>query len=178
MLQIDTAKRFALVFFEQALMSSSAGWRPFHQSPLRTEDIHCAQCDMPRASMTLRTKLIVSLVTTVIITMFVHGYWSIQQDRENLVREMRVGMIGLSRSIQAALRYIYGEEKDVKATQNFIDSLGRSGNIHGIVVYDGSGKRIAVSVSLTDTKEFPNLDPAPVLSMARSFSVVAAPVTT
>jgi signal transduction histidine kinase len=120
---------------------------------------------MPTASMTLRTKLIVSLVTTVIITMFVHGYWSIQQDRENLVREMRVGMIGLSRSIQAALRYIYGEEKDVKATQNFIDSLGRSGNIHGIVVYDGSGKRIAVSVSLTDTKEFPNLDPAPVLSI-------------
>src|SRR6266542_4173149 len=115
--------------------------------------------------MKLGTKLILCLVSTLIVIMLVHGYWSIQQDRENIVREMRVGMMGLSRSIQAALRYIYGEERDVKATQNFIDGVGRSGNIHGVVVYDSSAKPIAISASLTDTNGYPNLDPAPVLNI-------------
>jgi signal transduction histidine kinase len=115
--------------------------------------------------MKLGTKLILCLVSTLIVIMLVHGYWSIQQDRENIVREMRVGMMGLSRSIQAALRYIYGEERDVKATQNFIDGVGRSGNVHGVVVYDSSAKPIAISASLTDTNDYPNLDPAPVLNI-------------
>src|SRR6266540_2743778 len=115
--------------------------------------------------MKLGTKLILCLVSTLVVIMLVHGYWSIQQDKENIVREMRVGMMGLSRSIQAALRYIYGVERDVKATQNFIDSVGRSGNIHGVVVYDSSANPIAISASLTDTKGYPNLDPAPVLNI-------------
>lgn len=115
--------------------------------------------------MRLGTKLIVLLVTTLIVTMLVHGYLSIQQDQENIVREMRVGMMGLSRSIQAALQYIYGEEAGIAATQKFIDGVGRRGNIHGLIVYDNSAKPIAVSVSLTDTQDFPHLDPAPVLNI-------------
>jgi len=115
--------------------------------------------------MRLGTKLILSLVATLIVTMSIHGYWSIQQDRENLVREMRVGMMGLSRSIQAALAYMYGEERDLKATQQFIDSIGRSGNIHGVVVYDSLARPIVISRSLTDTAPYPNLDPAPVLGI-------------
>jgi len=76
---------------------------------------------------------------------------------------MRVGMSGLSRSVQAALGYIYGEERGVKATQNFIDGVARAGNIHGIVVYDNSANRVAVSASLTDAESYPHLDPEPVL---------------
>lgn len=115
--------------------------------------------------MRLGTKLILLLVTTLIVTMLIHGYLSIRQDQENIVREMRVGMIGLSRSVQAALQYIYGDEGGIAATQKFIDGVGRAGNIHGLVVYDIAAKPVAVSVSLTDTKDFPNLDPAPVLNI-------------
>ncbi len=115
--------------------------------------------------MRLGTKLILSLVATLVVTMSIHGYWSIQQDRENMVREMRVGMTGLSRSIQAALGYMYGEERDLRATQQFIDSIGRAGNIHGVVVYDKFAKPVVVSRSLTDTASYPGLDPAPVLSI-------------
>lgn len=115
--------------------------------------------------MRLGTKLILWLTVTLMVTMSIHGYWSIQQDRENVVREMRVGMMGLSRSIQAALLYIYGEERDLKATQQFIDSIGRSGNVHGLVVYDSMAKPVVISRSLTDTQAYPNLDPAPVLNI-------------
>jgi len=115
--------------------------------------------------MKLGTKLILFLVTTLVVTMLGHGYLSIQQDRENILREMRVGMMGLSRSIQAALRYMYGDAGDVQATQNFIDSVARQGNIHGVVVYNRSAEPIVKSVSLTDTKDYPNLDPAPVLKI-------------
>jgi len=115
--------------------------------------------------MKLGTKLILWLVTTLIITMSVHGYWSIKQDQENIVREMQVGILGLSRSIQAALRYIYSDERDIKATQRFIDSIARSGNIHGVVVYDTSAKPIAISASLTDTTGYPDLDPRAMLEI-------------
>ena len=115
--------------------------------------------------MKLGTKLILSLVATLIMIMSVHGYWSIQQDRENTLREMRVGMIGLSRSIQAALRYIYSNERDINATQRFIDNIGRSGNIHGVIVYDTSAKPVAISVSLTDTAGYSVLDPRTVLEI-------------
>jgi two-component system NtrC family sensor kinase len=115
--------------------------------------------------MRLRTKLIIWLVATLVVVMFVHGYWSVQQDRENFVREMRVGMTGLSRSIQAALLYLVAEKRDVNATQNFIDSIGRSGNIHGIVVYDPQGKQIAVSASLTNRQSNPDLDPTSILAI-------------
>lgn len=115
--------------------------------------------------MKLGTKLILSLVATLIVIMSVHGYWSIEQDRENTLREMRVGMIGLSHSIQAALRYIYSEERDIGATQRFIDSIGGPGNIHGVVVYDASAKPIAISASLTDTADYPALDPRAMLEI-------------
>ena len=115
--------------------------------------------------MKLGTKLILFLVATLVVTMLGHGYLSIQQDRENILREMRVGMVGLSRSIQAALRYMYGDAADVQATQNFIDCVARPGNIHGVVVYDRAAKPVVTSVSLTDAKSGPNLDPAPVLTI-------------
>ncbi len=115
--------------------------------------------------MTLGTKLIIWLVGMVVVTMLGHGYLSIQQDRENIVREMRVGMMGLSRSIQAALQHIYGDEKDLKATQNLIDGVGRPGNIHGLVVYDASAIPLVISGSLSASRTIPILDPAPVLSI-------------
>jgi len=115
--------------------------------------------------MNLGTKLILSFVATLVIIMSLHGYWSIEQDRENTLREMRVGMIGLSHSIQAALRYIYSDERDINATQRFIDNIGQSGNIHAVVVYDTSAKPIATSASLTDTAGYPALDPRMVLDI-------------
>jgi signal transduction histidine kinase len=115
--------------------------------------------------MKLGTKLIIWLVSMVVVTMLSHGYLSIQQDRENIVREMRVGMSGLSRSIQAALQHIYGDEKDFKATQNLIDAVGRPGNIHGLVVYDPTAKPMVISGSLTASQTIPILDPAPVLNI-------------
>ncbi|HKY08722.1 MAG TPA: hypothetical protein VJQ55_10790 [Candidatus Binatia bacterium] len=115
--------------------------------------------------MKLGTKLIISLVATTIAIMLIHGYLSIQQDRENIVREMRVGMIGLGRSIQAALRYIYGDAGDIAATQNLIDGVGRTGNIHGVIVYDRNAVPVAVSASLKNSPEYPNLHAAPVLGI-------------
>ena len=115
--------------------------------------------------MKLGTKLIVCLVATLIVTMLGHGYLSIQQDRENILREMRVGMSGLSRSIQAALRYMYGDAGDIQATQNFINGVARLGNIHGVVVYDRSAKPVANSASLTDSEDYPTLEAAPVLKI-------------
>jgi signal transduction histidine kinase len=116
--------------------------------------------------MRLGTKLIVSLISTVVVIMLVHGYLSLRQDRENIVREMRVGMVGLSRSVQAALRSIYGDERDLTATKNFIDSVGRPGNIHGIVIYDRSAHQVALSASLIRSRDYPNLDPVPVLDIS------------
>jgi signal transduction histidine kinase len=115
--------------------------------------------------MKLGTKLIIGLVATLTLTMLGHGYLSIQQDRDNILREMRVGMTGLSRSIQAALRFMYGDAGDVQATQKFIDGVARAGNIHGVVVYDRNGKATVISISLTDTKDHPSLDPTPVLKI-------------
>ena len=116
--------------------------------------------------MRLGTKLVVSLISTIVIIMLVHGYLSLRQDEENILREMRVGMVGLSRSVQAALRFIYGDAGDVQATKDFIDGVGRPGNIHGLVIYDRSANPVALSVSLTRTQEYPNLDPAPVLGIS------------
>jgi signal transduction histidine kinase len=115
--------------------------------------------------MKLGTKLIVCLVATLIVTMLGHGYLSVQQDRENLLREMRVGMMGLSRSVQAALRYMYGDSGDIKATQSLIDGVGRAGNIHGVVVYDRAARPAAFSASLTESADHSNLDAAPVVSI-------------
>ncbi|MBI2088926.1 MAG: HAMP domain-containing protein [Deltaproteobacteria bacterium] len=113
--------------------------------------------------MKLGTKLIVYLVGVVVLTMLVHGYLSVRQDRENLVSEIRVGMRGFSRAIEAALRDLYADNHDLKATQEFVDRVGPRGNIHGIIVYDLQGKKVAVSSSLTEN--FPGLDPAPILAL-------------
>lgn len=53
--------------------------------------------------MNLGTKLIISLVAVIVLTMAVHGYLSIDQDRENIERELTVGMRGFSRVLQAGL---------------------------------------------------------------------------
>lgn len=114
--------------------------------------------------MKLGTKLIAYLLGAVIIVMTIHGYLSIQQERENFRRELRVGMRGLTRSVQAALNNIYGDDRNLLAAQEFIDKVGPRGNIHGLIVYNLAGEPIAVSVSLR-TKDFPELDPEPVVEM-------------
>src|SRR5574341_1467259 len=113
--------------------------------------------------MKLGTKLMLSLVTVTIVVMTIHGYLSIRQDRENLIEELRVGMRGLTRAVEAALEDVYGDERNLKATQELIDKIGPRGNIHGIVVYDAGGKRVAMSASLKE--DFPELDPRPVLGI-------------
>ena len=115
--------------------------------------------------MRLGTKLIIGLVFALIVIMLVHGYLSLRQDQENMTREMRVGMIGLARTVRVALQHAYGDEGNLRASQSLIDGIGRPGNIHGLVIYDRAGKRAAISVSLTDRGSVPNLDPAPVLNI-------------
>ncbi|HYY24479.1 MAG TPA: hypothetical protein VE689_03235, partial [Candidatus Udaeobacter sp.] len=59
--------------------------------------------------MRLGTKLIICLVTTIVVTMSIHGYYSIRQDEENITREIRVGMRGLTRATQVSLRSLYAD---------------------------------------------------------------------
>jgi signal transduction histidine kinase len=115
--------------------------------------------------MKLGTKLIVFLITTVIVTMTVHGYLSVQQDQKNVEREIRVGMRGFARAIQVSLGHFYGDLQDLAATQKFIDAVGPRGNIHGVILYDQEGKRVAVSASLRHGTDFPELDPAPIFAL-------------
>src|SRR3989338_1357342 len=112
--------------------------------------------------MKLGTKLVITLAATVVVTMTIHGYLSVSQDRENLIRELRVGMRGFSRAVQAALGNIYGDDQDLKSTQEFIDRVGPKGNIHGVIVFNLSGERQLVSASL-QKEGIPNFDPRPVL---------------
>lgn len=112
--------------------------------------------------MKLGTKLVVSLAATVVVTMTIHGYLSVSQDKENLIRELRVGMRGFSRAVQAALKDIYGDDQDLKSTQDFIDRVGPKGNIHAVVVFNSKGEQVAVSASLKK-EGIPNFDPRPVL---------------
>jgi len=49
--------------------------------------------------MKLGTKIIVLIVLTVALTMTVHGYLSIQQDEENVIRGIRVGMRGFAHDV-------------------------------------------------------------------------------
>ena len=115
--------------------------------------------------MKLGTKLIVFLVTTVIVTMTIHGYLSVQQDQENVEREMRVGMRGFARAIQASLKNSYGDLQDLSITRKFIDAVGPRGNIHGVILYDREGKQVAVSASLRHGEDFPDLDPTPIFAL-------------
>src|SRR5688572_12616194 len=109
--------------------------------------------------MKLGTKLIVSLVVIILVTMTVHGYLSIEQDRENVMREIRVGMRGFSRAVHTALRDLYADRHNLQATQDFASTVGPRGNIHGLIVYNLNAERIALSSSLRYPNDFAELHP-------------------
>jgi two-component system, NtrC family, sensor kinase len=115
--------------------------------------------------MKLGTRLIVSLVVTILVTMTVHGYLSIQQDRENVTREIRVGMRGFSRAIHSALRDLYADGHNLQATQEFANTVGPRGNIHGLIVYDLNAEPVALSSSLRYPNDFAELDPTAILKL-------------
>ena len=112
--------------------------------------------------MNLGTKLILSLVAVIVLVMAVHGYLSIQQDQENIERELTVGMRGFARILQAGLRQTIAEKPDLKETHRFIDTAAPRGNIHGVIVYDLSGAAVAHSASIRYGTDFPELDPTPI----------------
>ncbi len=116
--------------------------------------------------MNLGTKLIVSLVAAIVVIMTAHGYVSIQQDQENVERELRVGMRAFSRTVQFQLSRSYGAQRDLKSTQQYLDITAPRGNIHGIVVYDRSGEIVARSASIRYATDFPELDPASISNLA------------
>ena len=112
--------------------------------------------------MNLGTKLIISLVTVVVLTMTVHGYLSIEQDQESIKRQLSVGMRGFSRIVQAGLSQTLADKADLKTIQRFIDTAAPRGNIHGIIVYDPSGNPVVRSASIRYGLDFPELDPTPI----------------
>jgi two-component system, NtrC family, sensor kinase len=112
--------------------------------------------------MNLGTKLILSLVAVIVLVMAVHGYLSIQQDQENIERELTVGMRGFARILQAGLRQTIADKPDLKETHRFIDTAAPRGNIHGVIVYDLSGAAVAHSASIRYGTDFPELDPTPI----------------
>jgi two-component system, NtrC family, sensor kinase len=114
--------------------------------------------------MNLGTKLIISLVTVIVVIMTVHGYLSIQQDRESIERELSVGMRGFSRLLQAGLASS-GDRLDLKEAQQFIDTAAPRGNIHGIVVYNRAGEPVACSASMRYGTDFPELDPSAIAKL-------------
>jgi len=118
----------------------------------------------PHALMNLGTKLIVSLVSVIVVIMTVHGYLSIQQDRESIERELSVGMRGFSRLLQAGLGSS-ADKLDLSETQQFIDTAAPRGNIHGIVVYNLSGEPVARSASMRYGMDFPELDPTAITTL-------------
>jgi signal transduction histidine kinase len=115
--------------------------------------------------MNLGTKLIVSLVAVIVLIMTVHGYLSIQQDQESIKRELSVGMRGFSRVLHAGLSRTLADKLDLKETQQFIDTAAPRGNIHGVIVYDLSGKPVAQSASMRYGTDFPELDPTPITKL-------------
>jgi two-component system NtrC family sensor kinase len=115
--------------------------------------------------MNLGTKLIVSLITVIVLIMTVHGYLSIQQDQENIERELTVGMRGFARILQAGLRQTIVDKPDLKETHRFIDTAAPRGNIHGVIVYDLSGAPVAHSASIRYGTDFPELDPTPITKL-------------
>jgi two-component system NtrC family sensor kinase len=115
--------------------------------------------------MNLGTKLIVSLVAVIVLVMAVHGYLSIQQDQENIERELTVGMRGFARILQAGLRQTIADKLDLKETHRFIDTAAPTGNIHGVIVYDLSGAPVAHSASIRYGTDFPELDPTPITKL-------------
>src|SRR5262245_63618 len=112
--------------------------------------------------MNLRNKRINSLVTVIFLTMMVHGYLSIEQDRENIERELTVGMRGFSRVLQAGLRHTITEKLDLKEMHRFLDAAAPRGNIHGVIVYNLSGEPVDHSASIRYGTDFPELHPNPI----------------
>jgi len=115
--------------------------------------------------MKLGTKLALSLILSVILTMAVYGYLSVQQEEEETIREVRVGMGGFTRAVQSVLTHFYADNHDLPGTRKFINSVAPRGNIHGIVLYDTAGKRVAISSSLNYPDDFPQLNPQPILDI-------------
>jgi two-component system NtrC family sensor kinase len=115
--------------------------------------------------MKLGTRLVVWLIATVVITMAIHGYLSIQQDEANVAREIRVGMRGFTRSVQAALQERYADHQNFNGIQPFLDAVGPKNNIHNILVYNANGEIIARSASILDASAFPDLDPTPLMKL-------------
>ena len=115
--------------------------------------------------MNLGTKLILSLVAVIVLVMAVHGYLSIQQDQENIERELTVGMRGFARILQAGLRQTIANKYDLKETHRFIDTAAPRGNIHGVIVYSLSGEPVAHSASIRYGTDFPELDPTPITKL-------------
>ncbi|MDP2603792.1 MAG: ATP-binding protein [Deltaproteobacteria bacterium] len=115
--------------------------------------------------MKLGTKLTLSLVLSVILTMTIHGYLSVQQQEQEAIREIRVGMGGFTRAVQSMLAHFYADNHDLTATQKFLNAVAPRGNIHGVVLYDLDGKRVAYSSSLKYSNDFPQLNPRPILDI-------------
>ena len=115
--------------------------------------------------MKLGTKIILLIVLTVALTMTVHGYLSIQQDEENVIRGIRLGMRGFAQAVRVALRDIYADNQNVSATRDFARAVAPRGNIHGLIVYDRDARRVAVSSSLNFPGDFPELDLTRVLKL-------------
>lgn len=115
--------------------------------------------------MNLGTKIIVLLVLTVTATMTVHGYLSIQQDQENILRGMRLGMRSLAQAVRSALIDLYADGKNTGATREFAKAVAPRGNIHGLIVYDLDARPVAVSSSLNYPDDFPELNPGPILKL-------------
>ena len=115
--------------------------------------------------MKLGTKLIAWLIAIVVVTMAIHGYLSIQQDQANVDREIRVGMRGFTRAVQAALRSEEAEHRNFNGIQPFLNAVGPKNNIHNILVYNASRHIIARSASILNTSLFPDLDPTPLVKL-------------
>ena len=115
--------------------------------------------------MKLGTKLIVWLIATVVLTMAIHGYLSIKQDEANVAREIRVGMRGFTRAVQAALQEHYAEHQNFNGIEPFLNAVAPKNNIHNLLVYNAQGEIIARSASILDTSTFPDLDPTPLMKL-------------
>jgi signal transduction histidine kinase len=74
-------------------------------------------------------------------------------------------MRGFTRAVQSTLTHFYADNHDLTGTQKFFDAVAPRGNIHGIVLYDLNGKRVAYSSSLKYPDDFPQLSPQPILEI-------------
>jgi len=115
--------------------------------------------------MKLGTKINLLILLTVTVTMSVHGYLSVRQDEENALNGARIGMRGFAQAVGAALRDLYGGNRNVEATRAFAREVAPRGNVHGLVVYDLAAQPVAISSSLRFPQDFPELDPEPILKI-------------